>query len=413
MDTANQHVAILGAGPTGLDAALACVDTGRSFTVYEAATQVAGGVRAWGHVSLFTPWDMNVSPRMASHLGAVGVEVPAGDAYPTGDELVDRLLEPVAALPELAPHIRLGAKVDQVGRQGLLKHEEIATPERGGRPFRLLVLTDDGEEVANADVVLDCTGTYGNANTLGDGGIPAPGERSLADDIRRTIPDFDAEAAEWVGRTTLLVGAGASAQTAATSLARLAQEAPGTEVVWAVRSPAPTWGAVPEDPLPERTSLVAEAERLAEGGQPGVAVRTGVAVEALARSDGRVKVTLGNGAGPEEVVVDRVLALTGYVGDNRLYRQLQVHECYATAAPIELSAALLGAAAGDCLDQVSHGPDVLRNPEPNFFILGMKSYGRVNQFLLRIGWDQVSDVFGILDQPAGAPGQGDAEPATA
>ncbi|MDP9005895.1 MAG: hypothetical protein M3N15_03120, partial [Actinomycetota bacterium] len=113
-------------------------------------------------------------------------------------------------------------------------------------------------------------------------------------------------------------------------------------------------------------------------------------------------VTLRNGAGPEEVVVDKVLALTGYVGDQSLYRQLQVHECYATAAPMDLSAALLGGAGGDCLAQVSHGPDVLRNPEPNFFILGMKSYGRVNQYLMRIGWEQVDDVVTLLGATSSA-----------
>lgn len=80
--------------------------------------------------------------------------------------------------------------------------------------------------------------------------------------------------------------------------------------------------------------------------------------------------------GTDEIVVDRVLALTGYVGDASIYRQLQVHECYATAAPMQLSAALLGHAAGDCLAQQRYGIDVLRSPEPNFFILGMKSYGR-------------------------------------
>ena len=396
MGSSPRHVAILGTGPTGLDAALACVDAGWTFTAYEAAPAVAGNVRSWGHVPLFTPWDLNVSPRMARHLHAAGIEAPSGDETPIGAELVERLLEPVAALPELAPHLRLGARVVTIGRQGLLKHEEIATAERGSRPFRLLVETDAGEHAANADVVLDCTGTYHNPNPLGDGGIPAPGERALGSDIARHLPDFESEADRWAGRRVLLAGAGASAQTAARSLAAVIEGTPDSEVVWAVRDDAPTWGAVADDPLPGRASLAAEAQRLAAGDHPQVTVRTGVEVERLERRDGRITVTLRNGAGPEEVVVDKVLALTGYVGDHGLYRQLQVHECYATAAPIDLSAALLGAAGGDCLAQVSHGPDVLRNPEPNFFILGMKSYGRVNQYLMRIGWEQVDDVVSLL-----------------
>jgi hypothetical protein len=99
----------------------------------------------------------------------------------------------------------------------------------------------------------------------------------------------------------------------------------------------------------------------------------------------------------EEIVVDRIIALTGFLGDTSLYRQLQVHECYATAAPMTLSAALLGAAGdgpADCLAQASHGVDALRVPEPNFFVLGMKSYGRNSTFLLRVGYEQVDEVVG-------------------
>ncbi|MBV7697355.1 hypothetical protein [Streptomyces sp. TRM70350] len=86
------------------------------------------------------------------------------------------------------------------------------------------------------------------------------------------------------------------------------------------------------------------------------------------------------------------MALTGYTGDASLYRQLQVHECYATGAPRNLPAALLGSAAGDCLAQPAVGIDALRNPEPYFFILGAKSYGRLNTFLPRTGYEQVDQL---------------------
>jgi hypothetical protein len=56
----------------------------------------------------------------------------------------------------------------------------------------------------------------------------------------------------------------------------------------------------------------------------------------------------------------------------------------------------LGAGGGDCLAQTTHGADTLTNPEPGFFILGAKSYGRNNTFLMRIGWEQVGEVFGLL-----------------
>ncbi|MCI0343887.1 MAG: flavoprotein, partial [Chloroflexi bacterium] len=123
----------------------------------------------------------------------------------------------------------------------------------------------------------------------------------------------------------------------------------------------------------------------------------GVVVEALAGAGERLEVSLRDADGGRRVeTVDRVLALTGYIGDAGLYRQLQVHECYATAAPMKLSAALLGAGAGDCLAQTSHGAATLVNPEPRFFILGSKAYGRNNTFLMRVGWQQVEEVFSLL-----------------
>jgi hypothetical protein len=391
------RIAILGAGPTGLEAALTAAEAGNPFTVYEAAPTVAGNVRAWGHVRLFTPWEINVSPRMRRHLEAAGREVPDGPECPTGRDLAERLLSPVAGLPEIAPHLRLGTRVLGIGRRGLLKHEEIATAERGRHPFRIL-LADGAERewTEEAEVVIDATGTWENPNTLGDGGIPAPGERALDAVIRRDIPDLAAERSDWAGKTILLAGAGHSAQTAVRALAELARQAPGTRVIWALRNPQPGWGTHEGDPLPARAELTAAAAGLASGGSPAVEARRGVVVEEIAKPDGRFEVTLRNGAGRERVAVDRILSLTGAVGDHTLYRQLQVHECYATCGPIKLAGALLGAGAGDCLAQTTHGADTLTNPEPGFFILGAKSYGRNNTFLMRIGWEQIGEVFGML-----------------
>jgi len=185
-----------------------------------------------------------------------------------------------------------------------------------------------------ADVVLDRSGTSENPNWLGAGGIPAPGERAAGELIVRRIPGFAAEADAWAGRRVLLVGAGHSAETAAVALAGLAEDHPETRVVWAVRSTDPGWGAVADDPLPGRARLAERAREIAAGASPAVTVRAGVAVESLIPGDDEVEVTLrGRGGEPEFLTVDRIVSLTGSVGDHRLYRQLQVHECWATWPP--------------------------------------------------------------------------------
>ena len=387
------RIAILGAGPVGLEAALAASARGDDFEVFEAASHAGGNVRRWRHVRMFTPWSMNVSPRMRAALPSA----PAGDELPTGADLAAELLEPIAALPELGGRLRLSTRVLAIGREGLLKHEAIGAARRARRPFRLLVTRPDGSEaIVHADAVIDATGAYASPNRLGDGGIDAVNERAFGDRIDRFLPDFaEDRGSAWAGRTVLLTGAGHSAQTAAGKLAELAREAGGTHVVWAVRHPRPGWGAVEADPLPERAALAAVAARLAAGASPAVVVRPGCVTEALHARGGRIAVTLRNG-GAEEVEVDRILALNGGVGDHALYRQLQVHECYATSGPMNLAAALLGDSSTDCLQVAAHGPAALRTPEPGFFILGARSYGRMSRFLLQAGWRQVDDVFGTL-----------------
>ena len=184
MTSPAKQVAILGAGPVGLDAALACADAGLPFTVYEAGATVGAHVAAWGHVRLFTPWHLNLSPRMRTHLPGA----PDTERCPSGSELHNAVLRPLAAGPALAGRIRLRHRVRAVGRAGLLKHEEISTATRAAAQFRLLIEGPDGEQVHTADMVLDCTGTFGHPNPMGDGGIAAPGETALDERIIRTLP---------------------------------------------------------------------------------------------------------------------------------------------------------------------------------------------------------------------------------
>ena len=408
------HVLIVGAGPTGLEAGLAAAEAGLDFTILEMTDGPAGNVRSWGHVRTFTPWSMNVSARAGEHLAAAGIRVPDGDQCPTGHELVWDLLRSIAELTELAPRIRYGTRVLEIGRDGLLKNDEIGTARRGETPFQVLVTQEGEESLIFADIVFDCTGNYHNPNALGRSGIHAPGERSVADSIVREVPDVIGNESDWSGHRILVVGAGYSAQTAVRDLAELRLRHPGTEVTWAMRSQAPTLGEVENDPLGERAALVTSARGLMSAAasgtsdDPGIAVRLGRSAEVLRRTTAGIEVTLRNSlAGETEtVVVDRIIALTGYVGDHTIYRQLQVHECWATSGPMKLSAALLASSSADCLAQTGQGADALRNPEPDFFILGAKSYGRNSTFLMRVGWQQVDEVFALLHRLPAIVGEG-------
>ncbi|MBT2429662.1 hypothetical protein J7F02_29680 [Streptomyces sp. ISL-112] len=395
-----RHVAILGAGPVGLDAALACADAGWPFTLYEAGEKVAAHVRAWGHARLFTSWDLNVSGRMRTHLPGA----PTGDDCPTGAELAAHLLDRVAALPALEGLIRYGTRVAAVARTGLLKHEQIGTDTRAAPPSLSCSTPPTARPPPRRTSSWTAPAPTPTPNTLGPGGIPAPGERALAHRITHTNPDTG-DPGPWAG-TVLLVGAGKSAQTAARDLAAL----PDTRVHWAVRSTAPDWGAVPGDTLPGRRQLVGASRALADGANDRVTLHTGAHIQALSPDGDRIRASLTTEGGPREISCDHVVALTGYTGDASLYRQLQVHECYSTGAPMNLSASLLGSAGGDCLAQPTAGIDALRNPEPHFFILGAKSYSRLNTFLLRTGYQQIDQITAAYTKgPIPVPGNRSAQ----
>jgi len=410
------RIAIIGAGPIGLEAALCAAHAGYQVDVYERGS-VAEHMQRWGHVRLFSPFGMNSSElgrrSVSDHAG--GDALPGEDALLTGNEFAERYLLPVSRLPLLEGGIHQSCRVTAVGRTRTWKGDLIGRPERGDDPFKLLLSEDGWERTATADIVLDCSGTYANANNVGAGGVACLGESTAlsADDYR--LPDILGEQRDrYAGRTTIVIGAGYSAATAIVSLAELAESAPGTRAIWITRAihDVPI-GQIKDDQLISRDVLATRANELAleQDGivewKPARLVRR-VVLNAQSANDARNlathKYTLtlecrsADDDDPieEQLRGDNIIANVGYRPDRSLYEELQVHECYASQGPMKLSAALLGEQSADCLDQGGFGAGVLSNPEPGFFILGAKSYGRDSRFLIKIGLEQIRDVFEIL-----------------
>jgi len=179
----------------------------------------------------------------------------------------------------------------------------------------------------------------------------------------------------------------------------LAKEVPDTSVMWVARTnKSAPYEVLEEDILPARKKLCILGNEVAGGkGGSQVAFVGGAAVRAVSRSgDGRLQVELqlpdaGGSSSSRIEVADELVSCVGYHPDSSMYQELQVHQCYASEGPMKLAATLLGA-SGDCMKQAAAGVEALTNPEPGFFILGSKSYGRNSAFLLKIGWAQVKEV---------------------
>ena len=399
--TDTPRVAILGAGPVGLEAALYAAALKLPFTVYERG-RVGEHLHQWGHVRLFSSFPMNVTPLGLARVRADAPQhdLPAANDCITGKEHIAAYLEPLARSPLLREHVRTETAVLHVGRRGYLKEDGVGDPKRGRQPFRLLLRSAKGaESVEEADVVLDCTGTYGQHRWLGDGGIPALGERAAAQHIEYGLEDvLGAKRAAYQDRTVLVIGGGYSAAATVCQLAALADKYPATWTIWLARGAGTQpIKRIANDPLRERDQLAVRANTLATRREGNVEFHASAVVDAVEMAGpDRFKVR-GRCAGKEMTwEVERVIANVGYSPDRAIYRELQVHECYASLGPMALAAALLKHAGGDCLTVPSQGPAALRNPEPNFYILGAKSYGRNSNFLLRTAFEQVRDVFTLI-----------------
>jgi hypothetical protein len=267
------------------------------------------------------------------------------------------------------------------------------TDGRDQAPFHVLVETDAGEERIFARAVLDASGTYASPNPLGAGGVQALGERGLAHRIEYRIPDLlGAERARYAGRRVLVVGSGHSAFNVIRDIAELQQDAPDTHIVWAVRRPqlADVFGGGENDPLAERGRLGALIRRLADDG--ALRVVTGFATDRLQPLDGGIVAA----AGQREVgPFDEVVGVTGYRPDLDIVRELRLGLDSTIESPTKL-APLIDPNIHSCGSVPPHGARELAHPEPGFYIVGMKSYGRAPTFLLRTGYEQVRSVAAAL-----------------
>jgi thioredoxin reductase len=393
------RIAVVGAGPVGLEAALLAHRLHLPVTVYERG-RVGEHLHRWGHVRLFTPFGMNSTPlgRAAIQSSDPQHEFPAAGDCTTGREHVAAYLEPLANV--LADSIRSDSHVVAVGRRGFLKETGVGDARRGQQPFCLLLR--DGkqrERVEEADIVLDCTGTYGQHRWLGDGGIPAASEMTAGPHIAYGLEDVLGERRTfYAGKTVLVVGGGYSAATTVCSLATLAEQHPETWVIWVARcSSTQPLRRIANDPLRERDRLAVRANNLATRTDGNVEFHPQTAIDAVEflGPDRGFRVTARCAGRSRTWEVDRVIGNVGYTPDDRLYHELQIHECYASLAPLGQAAALLKR-SGDGAAGMAPGPGALRNPEPNFFILGARSYGRDSTFLLRTGFEQVRETFRLL-----------------
>jgi thioredoxin reductase len=381
------QVVVIGGGPVGLAAAAHLADRGMDFVVLESGPTVASAIEEWRHVLLFSPWRYDIDSAARRLLERAGWSEPDLDRLPTGGDLIDAYLEPLTKTPELNDRIRYNARVVAVTRVGF---DRVRTAGRESAPF--LVRLADGTELL-ASAVIDAAGTWRKPNVLGGSGIPARGETDVPAGIAHALPDvLGADRDRYAGRRTAVVGAGHSAATTLLDLGALADEVPGTEIVWVVRGTdqVRTYGGGEADELPARGALGARLKKLVQAGR--VELVSSFRIESVNRAaDGRIELA----AGDRRVVADTVVNSTGFRPDHEFVSELRL-DLDPILGSTRVLAPLIDPNVHSCGTVPPHGVDELAHPEPGYYAVGAKSYGRAPTFLLATGYEQARSVVAAL-----------------
>lgn len=391
-------VVVIGAGPQGLAAGVHLLERGIEPVIFEAGESAAAAVSEWGHVRLFSPWPELIDPAAARLLAPSGWVAPVS-GYPTGREWIDAYLAPLAAA--LGARVRTGTRVVGVARKG---RDLSVDAGRAEQPFVVLTRDADGNEArVEALAVIDASGTWTMPAPAGASGLPALGERAAlaAGVVAHRIPDA-ADARTLVGQHVVVVGNGHSAATAIIQLADVVREYPGMRVSWLLRrgSVGNTFGGGDADELAERGALGRRAQQAVEDGL--VTIVTGFRTEAITLTgDGRAVVTAEDGRMLDPA--DRVFVLTGFRPDLLFLSEIRLELDHRLQAPVRV-ASEVDPNLHSCGSVRATGAAELAHPEPGFFIVGAKSYGRAPTFLAMTGYEQVRSIAAAIagDEEAAA-----------
>jgi hypothetical protein len=319
------------------------------------------------------PWEYNVDRAAERLLSRAGWNSPAPGDYPTGGELIEQYLEPLANKTALKDFIHTSSRVTAISRVGF---DKVKTNGREKAPFELRYQNGAGPKSVLADAIIDASGTWLSPNPAGANGLHAIGEEASSARIKYGMPDvLRKERARYEGKAIAVLGSGHSAIGTLIDLARFAKDAPGTKAIWLLRgnNPAKAFGGGANDQLTARGELGSAFADLVASGE--IKVEPEFRVTHVNDTGGRLRVGAGSDCCGRQVTVDELIVATGFRSDLAFLRELRITldpviECPPALAP------LIDPNEHSCGTVRPHGARELAQDEPGFYFAGMKSYGR-------------------------------------
>jgi hypothetical protein len=206
------------------------------------------------------------------------------------------------------------------------------------------------------------------------------------------MPDITgADRRKYLGKRILVAGSGYSAVGNLVACGELIDLDPRTKVFWALRSNDITraLGKSPDrysqsQRLKNQLGALLDAEK--------IEVLSPFELEEVEADGSGALVVHGRAAEKQcSISVDHIISATGVRPDFSMFSELwlELNPAFECAKGV---ANLIDPATHSCGSIKLHGVNELAHPEPNFFIVGMKSYGRASTFLLPNGYEHARSV---------------------
>lgn len=388
-------VAIIGGGPIGMAAAAHLKKSNQPFILFETGKQIGANILKWGHVRMFSPWEYNIDKVAENLLIKAQIPIPNKKYVPFGKEIVNAYLEPLSNLRGIKENIHLNSKVIAIGRNGLDKMKD---GKREELPFSIQVIENDKFAIYEAKAVIDASGTWQNPNPVGSGGVFALGEIENKDKIHYGMPDLnETDLNKFANKATLVVGGGHSAIGSILALNNLKEKFPYTRIHWILRKKqvSDVYGGQEADKFRARGALGIQIEKLVNSG--AIEIHTPVYIYEIQENNNQLIVKgLKNKDSFSLNSIDTIISTTGSRPDFSFLREIRFDSDAALESVPNL-ANLIDPNIHSCGTVRPHGEAELRHKEKDFYIVGMKSYGRAPTFLMTTGYEQVRSIVAFMN----------------
>lgn len=395
MNNYDLPVAIIGGGPIGLSAAAHLKKSKQPFILFELGNQIGANILKWGHVRLFSPWEYNIDKAAETLLREAQIPIPNKTYVPYGKEIIEEYLKPLANLTGIKENIHLNSNVISIGRNGLDKMKD---DNREGLPFSIQVIENGKFKLYKAKAIIDATGTWQNPNPVGSGGIFAVGEVENRAHIYYGMPDVnETDNDKYANKTTLVVGGGHSAIGSILALNSLIKKFPNTKIHWLLRKQqvSDVFGGQEADKFKARGTLGIQIEKLVKSG--AIKIHTPVYIHEIEKNNGQLVI---NGLKHKDSFIlqgiDEIISSTGSRPDFSFLREIRF-DSDASIESVPKLANLIDPNIHSCGTVRPHGEAELRQKEKDFYIVGMKSYGRAPTFLMTTGYEQVRSIVAFMN----------------